>query len=271
MAKSENKNTKVWWKHWILIEIYKAAALGLVFVIAANIFLKFLTRHNQEIIVPDLTGLSVEEAQKAARSAQLKIDVTDSLFLPKLPKGTIFRQSPHSGNLVKKNRRILVTINSIEAKQIAMPSVIGFSLSQAKAELAIRNLQVGKLIYVQDMATNNVLSQSINGHYISPGSLVDSESEIDLEVGISSDMETTFIPNVIGLSITNAKDLLIDNSLNIGRIFYDATIKSSSDSLSGFVVKQEPEASEFSSYPLGSKINLFLSSDKTKVENAKSK
>lgn len=270
MAKSENKNTNVWWKHWILIEIYKAAALGLVLILVANIFLKFLTRHNQEIIVPDLTGLTVQEAKKAAKSAHLQIEVSDSLFLPKLPKGTIFRQSPHSGNLVKKNRRILVTINSVEAKQIVMPSVIGFSLRQAKAELSIRNLQVGKLIYVRDMATNNVLSQSINGRYVSPGSMVDSESEIDLEVGISSDMETTFIPNVIGLNISTAKDLLIDNSLNIGKIYYDATIKNSSDSLAGFVFRQEPNASEFSTYPLGTKINLFLSTDKTKVENAKS-
>lgn len=270
MAKTEDKHAKVWWKHWILIEIYKAAALGLILLLFINIFLKFLTRHNQELVVPDLSGLTVEEAEKAAKSAHLRIEVSDSLFLPKLPKGTIFRQSPHAGNLVKKNRRILLTINSIEAKQIVMPSVIGFSLRQAKAELSIRNLHVGKLIYVHDMATNNVLAQRINGKYISPGTLVDSESEVDLEVGISSDMETTFIPNVIGLNITTAKDLLIDNSLNIGQISYDASIKSSSDSLVGFVVKQEPDASEFSTYQLGTKINLFLSTNKTKIQNAKS-
>ncbi len=270
MAKNGNKNNGVWWKHWILIEIYKAAALGLVLLLAVTIFLKFITRHNQELSVPDLSGLTVSEAKKAAKSAHLQIEVSDSLFLPKLPKGTIFRQSPHAGNLVKKNRRILVTINSVEAKQIVMPSVIGYSLRQAKAELTARNLQVGKLIYKQDMATNNVLSQSINGHYISPGSMVDSESEIDLEVGISSDMETTFIPNVIGLSITTAKDLLIDNSLNIGKIFYDSSVKNSADSLAGYVIKQDPEASEFSTFPLGSKINLYISTDKTKVENAKS-
>lgn len=266
MAKTGNNTKQPILKHWLVREILKAALFGIALLIAVTIALKFITRHNQEITVPDLSGLTVEDATKAARAAHLKVEVTDSMFLPKLPKGTIFRQSPLPGNLVKKNRRILLTINSVEAKKIPMPSVIGYSLRQAKAELIVRNLQVGRLIYVRDMATNNVLSQSINGKRISSGTMVDAESEIDLEVGISSEMETTFIPNVKGLTISTAKDLLIDNSLNIGKVYYDASIRSSSDSLVGFVIKQEPEASEFSSFQLGTNVNLWLSIDKSKLE-----
>lgn len=266
MAKNPGKNDKPLWKHWLVNELIKAALLGIVFLIVVSVTLKFITRHNQEIIVPDLSGLSVEDAKKAAKAAHLKIDVTDSMYFPKLPKGTVFRQSPLPGNLVKKNRRILLTINSIEAKKVVMPSVIGYSLRQAKAELAVKNLHVGRLIYVKDMATNNVLSQSINGRYVSAGSMVDAESEIDLELGLSSDMETTFIPNVTGLSIINAKDILIDNSLNIGKIYYDATIKGTADSLISFVIRQDPEASEFSTWSLGTKVNLYLSTDKSLLE-----
>ncbi len=266
MAKPGNNKDKAVWKHWLVAEILKAAAFGLGLLILVSITLKFITRHNQEIVVPDLSGLTMDEAKKAARAAHLKIEVSDSLFLPKVPKGTIFRQSPLPGNLVKKNRRILLTINSIESKKIVMPSVIGYSLRQAKAELEVKNLHVGRLIYVSDIATNNVLSQSINGRRIAPGSMVDAESEIDLEVGISSDSETTFIPNIQGLTISTAKDLLTDNSLNVGRIYYDATIKNAADSLVSIVVRQDPEPSENSTCPLGAKINIYLSADKSKVE-----
>lgn len=264
MAK-KGKNSGAWWKHWFIIELYKAIAVFIVTMIAISIFLKTVTRHNRELEVPDLSGLTIEEATLAAKESSLKIDVTDSVFIPRMARGTVFRQNPHPGSMVKKNRRILITINSIAAKKIKMPSITGYSLRQAKAELNARQLHVGKLIYVSDIATNNVIAQKYNGKIIAPGTLIDSHSEIDLEVGLSSAQEATYIPNVTSLPLITAKDLLIDNSLNTGRIYYDESIKNISDSLSGFVYKQVPEPSVESSVPFGSRVDLFISIDKSKL------
>lgn len=265
MSQAGKGSKEKWYKSWIMKELYRAAAIVLGIVFISSILLKVITRHNQELSVPDLSGMSIDEAKKVARQSKMKIEVTDSIFMPKLPRGTVFRQIPHPGSMVKKNRRILLTINSIEAKKVSMPSVVGYSLRQAKAELSIRNLKVGKLIYVSDMATNNVLAQLLNGRYIDAGTMIDAESEIDLQVGISSDMETTFIPNVLGQTLITAKDLIIDNSLNIGSLFYDQTIINSSDSLTAIIYKQSPEASDFSSFHLGSRVDLYFTLDKSKI------
>ena len=269
MAKLNLKNGNVWWKHWFLIEVYKAAAVFLGVIIVISILLKIITRHNSELEVPDFSGLTVEAAADLADDNNLQVEVTDSVFMPKMARGSVFRQNPHPGAKVKKNRRILLTINSIEAKKVKMPSVTGFSLRQAKAELATKHLRVGKLIYVRDMATNNVLSQRINGRYVAPGSMVESDSEIDLEVGLSSDGENTLVPDVSGLALITAKDILIDNSLNIGKLHYDESVKNISDSMSCFVIKQQPEPSEYKSWALGTRVDLYLSVDKTKLETKK--
>ncbi|MFA6334038.1 MAG: PASTA domain-containing protein [Bacteroidales bacterium] len=264
-TKSGPKGKNVWWRHWFMMELYKAAAVLFALLLVASIFLKIITRHNSELEVPDFSGLSLEEAQKVANKSNLRLDITDSVFFPKMGRGVIFRQNPHSGSMVKKNRRILLTINSVEPKQVGMPSVIGYSLRQAKAELVAKQLGVGRLIYVSDMATNNVLSQMYNGRYIPSGSMVESGSDIDLELG-NSGGESTFIPNVTGLSFITAKDILIDNSLNIGKLSYDESVKTYSDTISSFVVKQSPKPTNYNSYSLGASVDLFLSVDRNKVE-----
>ncbi len=269
MAKSNTnpkpKRDNVWWRHWFMMELYKAVVVVLVLLLVASIFLKILTRHSNELEVPDFSGMTMREAQKAANRADLRLEVTDSVFLPKMGRGVIFRQNPHSGSKVKKNRRILLTINSLAPKQVTMPSVIGYSLRQAKAELVAKQLTVGKLIYVSDMATNNVLSQMYNGRFIAYGSKVESGSEIDLELG-NSGGENTFIPEIVGLSFITAKDILIDNSLNLGKLTYDETVKTYADTLSCFVIKQNPEPTNRSSYSLGSRVDLLLSTDINKIE-----
>ena len=260
---------KPWYKGWFMIEVYKISAVLLALLIVAIILLNIITRHNKEQEVPDFTSMTVAEASELADDSNLRLEVTDSVFLPRMGRGEIFRQNPPAGSKVKKNRRILLTINSLQPKRVAMPSVTGFSLRQAKAELASRQLRVGKLIYVSDMATNNVLDQRYNGKRVAPGTLIETEIEIDLEVGISSEGERTFIPDVTSLPVTTAKDILIDNSLNISRIRYDSSVKNYSDSISGFVIRQTPEASQTSSVALGSSVQLTISIDKTLIDSLK--
>ncbi|MCZ2417583.1 MAG: PASTA domain-containing protein, partial [Burkholderiales bacterium] len=104
-------------------------------------FLHLFTRHGKGLLVPDFSGLSMEEARKTARPLHLRLEVTDSLYMPELPAGVIFRQVPPPGQHVKKNRRIELTVNSLLPRQVSVPSLVGFSLRQAKAELASHGLK----------------------------------------------------------------------------------------------------------------------------------
>jgi len=97
-----------------------------------------------------------------------------------------------------------------------MPSLVGYSLRQAKAELASHGLNTGKLHYVPDIATNNVLEQYHKGHPIEPGMLLDIYSSIDLKLGLSPNSEPAYVPMLKGKSLETALDILSDHSLNIG-------------------------------------------------------
>ena len=53
-----------------------------------------------------------------------------------MKRGAVFSQNPKPGSEVKKGRKVSLTINSVLPKKVTMPSLVGFSMRQAKAELS---------------------------------------------------------------------------------------------------------------------------------------
>ena len=192
--KSSAKNTlkdNIILKHIILSG---CSVLVVLFVLFS--LLKYITRHNQELEVPSFINMTVEQAEVIARANELRLEVTDSVYINRMAPGAIFRQNPEAAGKVKKNRRILLTINATQPKLVKMPELVGFSLRQAQSELISNQLRLGKLIYVEDMATNNVLGQLYNGAPIEADTKIPSESIIDLQLGINDTDSTTYIPEV---------------------------------------------------------------------------
>lgn len=177
---SENKNFGWVWKN-----ILGAVVLFLVLAVGAGFLLKLMTNHGKEITVPDLTNMSVSEARYTAGLQNLRIEVTDSVYIRRMGRGMVYSQNPKAGSSVKKGRRIILTINSVNPKKVQMPNLVGYSMRQAKAELNSRGLNLDKLLYVEDMATNNVLRQMFRGREIEAGTMVESGADITLIVGLN--------------------------------------------------------------------------------------
>ena len=242
---------------WVLRNI-----LGIVVVFALVIGLSALalrldTRHGKEIIVPDFTGKSVEEAGMLASGDNLRIDVVDSVYIRRMGRGLVYSQNPKPGSKVKSGRRILLTINSVTPKKVQMPNLVGYSMRQAKAELNSRGLMLRSLEYVDDIATNNVLKQKYGGREVKPGTLLDSGSGIDLVVGLSEDDNQTYIPDFTGLKYLRAVDAVHDHNLNVGKLVFDKGVSSYADSLDAVVYSQNPVKAE-ESVLMGTPVTLYL-------------
>ena len=255
--------------NWIVKNLLAAVAIVAVLVVGASFLLKGLTRHNEEIQVPDFSNMTVSEARTAAAAHKVRIDVTDSVYIKRMARGTVFRQVPAAGSHVKKGRRIALTINSVLPKQITMPNLVGYSMRQAKAELLSRGLSLGKLIYVEDIATNNVLKQIYRNREIKPGTPVENESPIDLVVGLSNMDNTTYIPVLYRMKYLSAVDALHNSSLNIKSIEFDATVKSYNDTLNAFVYRQDPDTSSVTPCLMGTEVALYFTLDASKIPVAK--
>lgn len=265
VKKNEKEKGKSFPGAWIFRNLLTAVLIVAMLVVGSMILLNVLTQHNRELSVPDFSNMSLAEAEVSAQQAGVRIDVTDSVFVRKMRKGAVYRQNPAPGAKVKNGRRIMLTINAVNAKKVTMPDLVGYSMRQAKAELLSRGLVLGRLIYVQDIATNNVLRQLYDNHEIAPGVLVESESVIDLVVGLNSSDNVTYVPDVTGLKNLSARDAVQGNSLNIRTMKFDDTVKDYDDSLNAVVYRQEPSHLDSLPKRMGDSMVLYLTLDHTKV------
>lgn len=229
-------------------------------------FLKLYTRHGDSQPVPDFKGLTLDEVYRIADAQDLRIEITDSIFRQTLKPGSVIDQNPKASSLVKKNRKVFLVINCLVPKEVDVPNVVGFSLRQGKAVLESKGLKVGKISYSPDIATNNILEQKYKGRTVISSQSVIINSEIDLVLGYNHETpEYTAIPSVIRQTANAAHSSLINASLNCGRKYYDNTVKTPEDSLSAVVYKQSPTEKSRLDTPLGSTVDIYLTTDQKKV------
>ena len=246
--------------NWIVKNLVLGALFVVVVVAAASIFLAVRTRHGKEITVPDLTSQTVQDALSTAGAAGLRVQVVDSVYMKRMPRGAVVSQLPKAGAKVKPGRKISLTINSTVPKKVSMPNLVHVSLRQAKAELAAKGLVLGRLTYVSDIATNNVLEQQYRGRSVAPGRQLYTGSVIDLVLGLNGADAMTYVPNLHGYKYLRAVDALHDNSLNVSGLFFDKSVHTYNDSLNAVVYSQRPSATGYPTV-MGTGVTLYLSVD----------
>lgn len=262
---------KIQSKPWLrfVIHLMLAFIVAVLLIFSAKWLLGVITNHNEEIVVPDLSNMTVDQARAIAEEKDLVIDVTDSVYIKRMSRGAVYHQNPQPGSIVKSGRRIVLTINSVKPRRVMMPNLCGLSMRQAKSEILARGLALGKFIYQRDMATNTVLSQKYKGQDIKPGTILTSESVIDLHLGMSPKNSGTSVPKVSGFKYMLAVDAVRNSSLNITNCVFDSSVKTYDDSLNAVVYKQKPSGG--ASSRMGTGVTLYLSLDEEVLSDGKKK
>lgn len=187
--------------------IYITAAVVMISVAAHFIFNRALA----EVAVPDVTKMTVVEAQKLLEEQQFKVELEEKYGDPaKFKPGTVMEQSPAAGEKRKQRSLIILTIcKGAELKPV--PDLAGMSLSKAEQTALNSGFKLGKVTkkHVDGQRIGSVLSQSPKALDKAPRG-----SGIDLVVN-EGDKE---VPNLIGKPISEAKKLLASAGLTLGEI-----------------------------------------------------
>lgn len=266
------EKTSYYWnrlkRHPVAYNLVLIAGIFVVAGISAHILMRFGTRHSAHRTVPDLAGIQLEEAQQSARHNDLRIVVNDSLYVPAYEGGIVLDQLPEKGVEVKPGRTVYVTINSFSQKMVTIPYVAGRSLRQAKNMLEIAGLEINKLVYRPDLATNYVLEESYQNKPIYQGSKTQAEigSGVTLYVGVEGGYGTTVIPQLVGLPLKEAKSRLWEAGLNVGKVSFDPgiTLLNQKDARI-YVQAPDPERA----MQLGTTVELRLTLDLDKVQKSR--
>lgn len=249
----------------IAYHLFLICALIAAMAVGAHLLMQVGTRHGIRRTVPDFSGMPLREAQRAARQHDLRLQINDSLFVPTYEGGIVLDQLPKGGVEVKPGRTVYITINSFRQKMVPVPYVADRSLRQAKNMLEIAGLEIAELIYRSDMATNYVLSQFVAGRAVTPTSRLEAEmgSGVTLYVGVAPGHNATYVPQVVGLTLKEAKGRLWESGLNVGKIEFDKGINLLNQKDARVYVQRPVPERRLS---LGTKVDLQLTLDARKLE-----
>jgi beta-lactam-binding protein with PASTA domain len=227
--------------------------------------MKIYTRHNIDLTVPDLSGLPLDEAARTAKEKDMLVEVFDSVFMSEMERGTVVMQHPEAGFKVKKNRKIFLTMNAINAEKIAMPDLVDLTFKQASAKIESFGLKLGQISYEPNIAVILVLAQRRHGRTLSPGDSIAKGTAIDLILGKGLSDEQSTVPNLVGLSLDQAKIAASDRFLSLGASVSDQTVVTPEDEQHATIFRQKPVAAPGTTLPQGSAIDVWITLDSTKL------
>jgi beta-lactam-binding protein with PASTA domain len=247
------------WANFYIRNLILAVSVVVLGMLSVHVCLTTYTRHGQAFELPDFTGLLLPEAQLCADEMYLRLEIVDSVYIAGRQRGIVIEQNPKPKAKVKRNRRVFLTMNAVNAKKVAAPYVVGLSLRQAKVTIEQVGLEVGELSFVSDIASGNVIDQLYRGQRLPAGEQLVLGSKIGLLLGRSYGKEATPLPSLKGLSLPLAKNRIIEASLNVGAVKYDQSVQTLADSLEAKVYAQHPTFDESVELEVGTPVDIYLS------------
>lgn len=213
------------------------AVLGLCVLLYMLFFaaLGWVTRHGEEIEVPEVTHMSLPEATRFLESKDFSVEV-DSAYDPKKGPVAIIAQIPAPAEVVKKGRKIYLTVNRVNPPLATMPELRNLSFRSASMVLKNNKLVLGDTTHRPDIAKEAVLEQLFEGREIRAGEQIPQGSRIHLVVGDGLGQTEFDVPDLVGLPYEEAVAILNANRL-LFTVIWEGVIR---DSALATVSSQHP-------------------------------
>ena len=188
----------------------------------------------KEVLVPNLIGITKEEAKTKAEEAKLVYTELEPQFSPDVPEGYVISQDPRyiENYKVKEKSEIKVVISKGQ-ELTNVPKVVGM-----KKEEAITALQEANLLSeVVEETSKTVEEGYVISQEIEPNKQVNAGETVKIHVSIGTGIEQVDVPNVMGKTEADAKKLLTDAKLKV-EVLYEENKSNET----GKVLKQSVDA-----------------------------
>jgi eukaryotic-like serine/threonine-protein kinase len=190
----------------------------------------FLSKGKETVQVPDVTGAKENNAKQRLEGKGFKVETTTEESTT-ADEGTVLKQDPVGGKSIERGGTVTITVAKAPST-IELPNVVGQNASDAQSILK----KAGFTNIVTQQQPSNEEQNKVIAQSPDPFQQYAADTQITLTVS-SGAAQTAAVPNVIGQTVQNAKQMLAANGFtNIQ--FAD----NSSDNDNAQVTNQDPAA-----------------------------
>lgn len=240
------------WQFWASLVLMVGLVYGL-YHFTFRVWLDAYTNHNQEIAIPDLSKMKIQDALKQLDELGLAYEIDSVKYDSTKPSFAILDFYPAAGFKVKEGRRIFIKSNPKTWRPVALPDIVGKSKRLAFTQLKLAGLVVGDTIYEPDIAKDAVLRVLFQGKQISKDTELPRFAKVDIVLGKGLEYGVA-TPGLVGMALDQAKSSIRANRFEIGRIEVQGAV---TDSLKLRVFYQYPLQGD--NYDQGLPVDLWVS------------
>lgn len=231
---TKNSNGKKDGKFKTFVKTHKGLSifigLLLLFVLSLGGTMLVLNLTNPpEVAMPNVVGLSKEEAQKEIENVKLKFEIEKEEYNKDVPEGFIISQDPtymEKFNKVKQGSTVKVVVSKGEEKT-TVPKVVGM-----EKDKAVKALEDAKLkVEIVEESSKKVQEGYVISQETSPDT--DAFAGDTVKIHVSTGVEKATVPDVIGKSQADAK-----KALEAQGFVVSVTTSEDSSKENGIVLKQ---------------------------------
>lgn len=237
----------------IAVVAFGVIAFGFLAGLGFDIAMRILTRSAGIALVPDVSGLPLADAMDILQSKGLyAVKEEEGIADASIPAGSVVRQMPPAGSVVKKGRFVKLIISE-GGNLVWVPDIAGKTVREAEIILKRASLIMGEKteIFSDEVREDFIISQNP-----AAGAIVEPFSFVDIEVsrGPASFMGFVVMPYLVGKSTEQASQILKDAGFEISEIDFvvNAGVKP------GTVMKQLPPPGEILSQDMKIKLTVSI-------------
>lgn len=182
-----------------------AVTLGIIWGVLR--WLDTYTRHNEAVVVPDIKGMKLEEADAFLSNSRLRYNVIDSVFSKEVAPGAIVEVVPNVGSKVKEGRILFITINALTSQMATIPEIEDLSFRQAYALLKSRGFNKIEIEYVPGDYKDLAISVELNGRALNKGEHVPLTASLTLIVSSGDAMPDSLSMQMDSLNMQPVESL----------------------------------------------------------------
>jgi beta-lactam-binding protein with PASTA domain len=192
--------------------LLRIVLLYAVLIVFSWFWLRWYTDHGEYVSVPDLSGMTLEEAVTALDDRDLRYIVIDSIYYRKAKPGSIIDQSPVKESQVKEGRTVSLTISRFSPPMEKIGVKQGDYAVVAMIRLKNKAIEFDTLYEDNNTFAGSIIRVSQKGKNLKSEDFVARGSRVTLVIGRNASVKV-IVPDLAGKTCSEAQAML--DTLNL--------------------------------------------------------
>lgn len=204
--------------------------ISIVLLFTVTFFLTGCQSFTEQVMVPDIEGLTLKEAQQRLSLVNLSMEIKESIDLGDASESKVLTQNPR-GKLLARKGSVVYVVVGVGVTETEVPNLLGLPFRNAEKSLREAGLVVRDLFFEEnDKASSGIiLKQSPL-----PKTIAYRGEGITLTVSLGKWVE---VPLLIGMTVEEAEKILKIYDLKLGIITPDKLHKDKTS----LIIEQFPQ------------------------------